>query len=255
MTQKSRTDILDTIKALLAKADPSRNTNPAEIAIAQKKAQELMAKYEVELAEVLANSESPDDILHFTKQYVRQHPSIRYSKMLEHRLILMGAVAKINSCRVLISGPTFVLLGRPEQIQIATQMFYSIDNQLDVAVTKEVRSLSESGEISSKLTGRYNTGVYRRSWLQGAVVEIASRLIQQWEASRKSVESTSTTALVLVTDQALKKYQDELYPNVTQRGESNAMHRDDAYWSGVNAGKGINPFAGLNSSSNKQLKG
>lgn len=248
MSNTTREDILRRIKALLAKTEEGSNASPEEIAAAYRKVQELTNKYNIELAEVYASGNT-EDVFSFDQVMVSQTPGRHWKMLLTWRVTVMAAVARIHQCRMMVAGAEFILLGRPAELEIAQQMYYSVVNQMDVLATKTVQRLVKEGKLNAWVAGRFNTTTYRNTWLRGAADAIAQRLIEQYKAE----QAASTTALVLATDEKLKEWQQFMYPHMRTQVLPGANTLSEAYGDGSRDSRNINPHAGIRGG-HKELK-
>lgn len=109
---KTKEEILDKIKGLLALGDSSRNNSEEEAKAAMLKAQQLMAKYDISAEEV----EEPEE-----EQY--SHEACEHKWDYAYRIPLAGVLADNFRCMVYIRDKTVVFMGHPSDAKICKATF------------------------------------------------------------------------------------------------------------------------------------
>lgn len=110
---KTKEDILEKIKGLLALGTSSRNNSEEEAKAAMLKAQELMAKYDI-TAEEVEGEENCD-------QYA--HEECEHKWDYAYRIPLANVLSKNFRCMVYIRGKKIVFMGHPSDAKICRATF------------------------------------------------------------------------------------------------------------------------------------
>lgn len=203
MTEKTKEErIADKIRALLAKVDDRAVTEEEAIAAAEK-AQELMLKYGIELAQIAAETEGPLGV-----GYESYHGMVDpWRRILAHSIARsMGgnSIYGLDAPRkwsgwIRFYGPT----GTTAQM---VALFEYLDAQLTVASRIEAIKHCK-GQTAAKSMS------WRRSWLSGAVARLDLRLTER--ARRIEEEGDHSMALVILAD-AVKGAIDADFPGNRQ---------------------------------------
>ena len=109
---KSKEEILEKIKNLLALGDSSKNNSEEEAKAAMLKAQQLMAKYDISVEEV----ESPEE-----EQYA--HEECEHKWDAAFRIPLAQVLSKNFRCMVYVRGKKVVFMGHPSDAKICRATF------------------------------------------------------------------------------------------------------------------------------------
>lgn len=109
---KSREEILEKIKGLLALGDSSRNNSEEEAKAAMLKAQQLMAKYDISAEEVEEKEE---------EKY--SHEMCEHKWDYAYRIPLASVLAKNFRCMVYTHGKKVVFMGHPSDAKICKATF------------------------------------------------------------------------------------------------------------------------------------
>lgn len=109
---KSKDNIVDKIKALLALGDSNRNNSDEEAQAAMLKAQELMAKYDISAEEVDTEDE---------EQY--SHEMCEHKWDYAYRVPLAQVLGKNFRCMVYMNGKRIVFMGHPSDAKICKSTF------------------------------------------------------------------------------------------------------------------------------------
>lgn len=109
---KTKEEILEKVKALLALGDSSRNNSDEEAKMAMLKAQELMAKYDISAEEVEGEDE---------QQY--SHEMCEHKWDYAYRIPLANVLGKNFRCMVYVKGKKIVFMGHPSDAKICKATF------------------------------------------------------------------------------------------------------------------------------------
>lgn len=109
---KTKEEILEKIKGLLALGDASRNNSDEEAKAAMLKAQQLMAKYDISAEEVEGEEE---------ERY--SHEMCEHKWDYAYRIPLASVLAKNFRCMTYSRGKTIVFMGHPSDAKICKATF------------------------------------------------------------------------------------------------------------------------------------
>jgi Protein of unknown function (DUF2786) len=225
MTQKSREWVIDTIQKLLALRDGTSSQAEAESAAA--KVQELLFKYNLDMAEVEATVPKEE------KQIKREFFGTDQGKNESSWIVqLYSSVAKYNFCTIVTH--TFIrgrfkkvgvaVLGKQTNIEI---VHYTVD-----WLVPRIRKMC--AESWKEYWGHEKKGKYTRGYLMGCVSGIERKLYEEW--LRLTNANENSMALVAVNDEELALAKAEYYPKLKD-GRSFTLRGYDGYGSGYNAGR------------------
>jgi len=269
MSAANREAIIKRIKAMMAMADVKSNGSPNEIATAARKYQELMARYNVDLAEVLAADPNNESLYKFVRKFIKVVEEGTRKHLPPYMTILIDVCGDVNSVRTLVTrrrheAPFFALIGREDQIEVCAQMYYSFVNQMQYLVNIEVKRQKRL----ERFDYYESATVYRNSWLLGAAETIADLLRQQAKSTQAEAElpltvsagatviphTANTMALMVVTEQKLDAFVDKMYPKLGHAHRSKAQFSAGGYSAGQEAGRNIHAHQGLKDAGRKMLK-
>lgn len=257
-TAPSKEWLITNIRKLMAITVEAGATKE-EAATAAAKAQELLQKYNLKLAEL---GQAPGEIKSDTVwQKNRFGKDSRRSELWKRNLA--HAIGRHNFCEVL-SGPhgaTFI--GYAGDVEVAQYIY----NQLVDLLTKMVKIASRentekmhqllneaitdalmrmrmghevqqavgTGEVRD-LKGEMNPLVFRRSWLEGAVHGIDMKMALQDREFERS--SKSASALIITRKDAVEKWSKERNPRAYKRkGWDDGDYKDRTNWDAFAAGR------------------
>ena len=172
--------IIDKIKNLLDLAN--NNPNEHEALAAALKAQELMAKHNVD-ASVINVDESKDEIYHAIYSDTGKH------EMKKWKLSLCGVIARNFKCKVYLSGTTIIFYGYKKDAEIALEVFKFLYNTGNKLALKHWRNAKKNGK---------NTKGLMNTYLMGFIAGIKEALDKQ------------CTALMIVVPQEIEKSFEEM---------------------------------------------
>ncbi len=243
MTDKTVESIIEKIQKCLALAGSS---NPHEAAAAAAKAEELLLKHNIEMAQV-EKAGSVD-----AQPYIRsEFPAGGASAEFSWRETLMGAVARHSLCKPLIRRRDhgLILIGKEVNIEAARYLYFYLADQV-VRLSKEgwkedgryesvLRSTRDGwGSMTSWAPPVYGTWI--RHFADGAVTAISQKLGQSQAALEAG--SADTRALVVSVTRELDDATTRYHP-VLGKGRSYGAIRTNsgsARALGYTAGRAIN---------------
>jgi hypothetical protein len=186
------------------------NNAPDEFEAAQRKAQELITKYQIEEAQ-LSNHDAGQGI-------VRHRIDIPDPYVLD-KVVLLNTVARRNFCKVLRGQGYALLYGYQSDIELSLALYRVLESDMINRMLYELEKAKDS--TFSKVS-------WKKSFFSGYAVGVGERLDQ---AKSKQAQKSSGTDLVLRDkQQGIEKFWDEL-----PKGSSNV--RRIASYSGYDRGR------------------
>lgn len=214
------------IAALLALAG-NEGATEAEASLAAERAQEMMLKYGISIAEITMNDTAAKRIGADTIRFPVESGDWRI-------FLADGVAASVGGQMVIHSGcwnaetnkpcREFTFICPEGTVESCLDLYRWMEAQLALTSTEEMKNREETW-----VHGRS----WRRSWLVGASSRIASRLKARYEQAQDSVETG--TALVLMRD-AVKDKMDELFPRLGTHRTNQSRLNGEAYRKGRSAG-------------------
>jgi hypothetical protein len=219
VTEPTRERIAERVRRLLAL---SKSPNEHEAAAAAQKAQELLLKHDLSMAEVDV-AEAPEVV----------EGSTKLANGAGWRITLLFRVAEAYGCEMTYStgtGGRCQLYGRAHAIEVVLHVNEYLARTIERLAEEAARNISfwDTGESRK----------WRTRFRYGAVRTVTTRL----KESRRTLaqESAQTQALVLVNDKAVKEFFQRLYPPGTLgRSSLGSDMGGHGYRAGREAGHGI----------------
>jgi hypothetical protein len=241
MTTTVTDTILARIQKLLVLTD--RAGTPAEAANAAARAQELLFKHNLTLAQVEAHDGHP------AATYANETLTLDGGKFhIQWHRSLAGVLARNNFCRIVVySGSSSIaLVGLPDNIAVVTHLYGYLARELRQLALAAMRLHCPDPRPAIQ-------GQFVRTFCLGAVAEINRRL--QAQRAKDTQASAASTALVVQSDAALKTAVARYFPKL-EKGSAGAPARGNAaYGLGVQAGRTINLSRGALGASNTRALG
>lgn len=229
--QAKLASIAEKVRALLAKTVENGAT-VEEAASAAAKAQELLFKYNLDLA---AFGEGPE-----TNGYVNElHPlGAKNGVPVRWRRELFHAIAETNFCRSLhytTGTPRMAVIGRPHDVEFVRYLYDYLAATLEAMARRDRERLLRYGGKIEWLGFLNNYGV-------AAALVVRKRL--QDRQLEMATQDQASTALVVLSDQMLTKAQQRFYPNA-KAGKSPlittiSQAAEAARMMGLEAGRQVN---------------
>lgn len=201
-------EVIRKVQKLLALADQSRNPSEAEAIAASMQAQKLLAKYNLEIADI--TGEEKKEKIEQVIADVGTGNKWKYT--------LANAVADSYCCKCYYHGAEMIVFyGYQSDVLIARRVFMYLFKVGNSLATKYVKARRDSGEWQTQ--GLYN------SFCSGFCAGVRSEL------------QKNCTALMLVTPQAVIESFDKYSENFKAVDHSISMNDYDAYTTGEVEGK------------------
>lgn len=244
--------IIEKIQKLLALADSS---TPNEASAALVRAQALMEKYNISLSEVEvreAEYQSSEKIELLT------------SNIQPWEINLAGIIASNFDCRsLIISGargfrkPKVQFFGTKTDTEIASYIFCQLRVRIQtmayIATGQYTESVKkESGYSPRWSSGRQHPKSWRTSWITGVVEGIGEQL----RRSKKDLRNQSTDqsfAIVNLKDERLEVEFKNAFPSLSQFEQDREIRNFSAFNTGVNTGRNMGIFDGIEVANHSQL--
>ncbi|WP_411143136.1 DUF2786 domain-containing protein [Streptomyces sp. x-80] len=212
MSTEKKNPKLDTIRALLAKAeDPA--TAEAEAELARKRAFEMMAKYGVEQA--MLNDGKPSNDAPVNRQIVLDNP------WAMERVRLINRIARALGCQLIHlgrdgggPGRRVHLFGYESDLERVELLYTSLLLQMNSGLAAQYVPVSRG------------VRVWRRSWLLGFIDRVGGRIEEAEQGARDAARNETTAtgrsaALVLADRKAVveRNYR-QVYPRARKGGST-----------------------------------
>lgn len=197
MTQEQET-ILSKIRKLLTLAKDKAAT-PGEAAAAAARAQALLFEHKLSLVDVESKTGEKE-------AYGKEDTKLGGAKnMMKWRQTLMFAVARYNFCRAISLGSSGVmsLIGKPTDVEFVKWLYGYLVEEID-----RLARLYATAHAAPN-----NREPMIRQFAVGAVGVIRQRLAEQRQ--KDEVATQQSTALVLVTDAAVKAAVAKWFPKLS----------------------------------------
>lgn len=210
-------EIAEKIQKLMALAESSNET---EAAVAAAKAQELLAKYNLDLAQVRGfTAKTDEEIIEVATN------DDKYKKRQAWIVELADVIAKHNFCTALFSsrGTTY-FIGHTRDVNVAIFLFNNLRVRLFKLATDRTYEYSEAQKVKMgyrnipvdayEVFGGDNIHprVWRNSWLMGAVAGINKKLNE----SRKGfAEAPNAMTMIVVREQEVSTWVKQKYPKLS----------------------------------------
>lgn len=259
--------LLERIQKLLALADPEKNDSQAQIEAALEKVGELLAKHSLTMEQVQSH-QKPAEIKHerVFERYRNTDGTLLGDKWNKWFVDLAEAVAFANYCQALHAPSMANFIGREQDVKIAAFMFDNLFHRLVALSRQEMKRYTEEykaehGESAYRQWGSRHPKIWRRTWLEGAVSGLYSKLTKdrrekQWEAFR---QKNQAYALIVQHDKAIQVYLDEIFPHLkdkpglTDERIAEAQGSADAWLKGNDKGKDLGIQQGVEGGSHKAV--
>jgi hypothetical protein len=234
----AKESILWKIKKLLNLADTAKNSNIEEATSAGAKAQEILFKYNLELADVQGLSEEEAETID------RQNYTVQANRnTITWKGSLLHGVCLANFCRTVrlrSNSGQMAIFGKPSNVQVAVYLFEYLQREIE-------RLAIEGLQAQGVFTGKAR---WLRSFCLGAMSSVCRRLHEQKEQDRKA--SHGGTALVVVSDRELEKAVRSEFP-ILSKGRSTTIGDSSGYSSGREAGNGIALRRGMTGGTRREI--
>lgn len=211
--------IAEKVRRLLAL---STSSNEHEAAAAAAKAQELLHRYNLSMADVSA-AQRPD----YGREIVDIDNSARW------RGILLTAIAQPNGADVVShGGGRYAIIGQPHTIEVVRYLYDYLSREID--------RLADRG-WANYYGFESSPRRWKTAFRMGAVAVIANRLARQ---RREQTAEAESRALILRDDAALQSAVAKYYPRL-RKAPKVTIGSTDGYRAGAAAGRSMGINAGI----------
>ena len=224
--------------------------NLEEAATFATKAQELMAKYNIENFKV--RDERPADAI--GSSLVNLNEMHKWSKVQGDWMMKMySTVARFNFCKIVISDYTEWPKGPDGYTDftkrgIKTHRIWVLGEPLNIEMVKHISvQLIERLKVLQRqawkdYTGYEKKGTFKRGYFLGAVVAIGNKLYAQQEESKKQYEGM--TGLIKLTDIAIQDKMREMFGELKARS-SRGTKSSTGFHKGIEDGRKLDIHKGM----------
>lgn len=207
MTQEK---ILNKIKNLL---DLSTSSNEHEAKAAALKAQELMAKYDIDSQSVVDTTSYMDEISHIFVEDDGKH------SMKKWKVLLAPVIANNFRCKLYFHGNSVVFYGYKRDAEIASEVFkflFATGNKLAV---RYYNSYKKSGKSTRGVMNAYLNGFA--------------------DGIREDLEKQCTALMIVTPKEVTDKFNDMTKTWKSKSSRISYKNDSDAYNTGKKDGKGV----------------
>ncbi len=227
-------EIVNRIRKVLAYTG-SPNENEAAVAVA--KAQEMLARHNLTMADI-----GEDKDLGITNQ---QFWLVNKANQGKWRQLLLTPVCQYHFTKIMVSSQSYrqgkneslraYIIGEPTNVEVTLTVYHWLIEQIEAAYPYAWRAYS----------GYEAKGKFRRGFFEGAVVSVTTSLYAKWKTLQDEALA-QTTALVKVHGEAIEAYVDQTF---TRSDKDSKGHRIGSasfagYWAGREAGDEIDVSGG-----------
>ncbi|MGO9119092.1 MAG: DUF2786 domain-containing protein [Desulfomonilaceae bacterium] len=233
-------DVLSKVKKLF---ELSNSPNENEAALAAAKARELLARYNLSIADL--PTDDANSALAATEASVRVGKAVRswVKGLLIH-------VAEGFDCQHIIrrrhgSETVLSFIGTPADAEVAIYTFRFLYRQLDSFVERALPRLRRENKGWSATALRY-------AYLDGAVTRIGERFREQTKVIR-AAERRACKDLVVLKDQIIDNYMTAAYPNIRTEYGRKRIVSSGAFEKGYSDAGTINLRSGITNENSENL--
>jgi hypothetical protein len=220
---KTREEVIELVRRCLAL---SKSSNEHEAALAMAKAQQILFEHNLSMSEV----QSADEFSKKASGMTQSKVSTQMKRNHGHwKPQLIHWVARYNFCSVILSsyGDTVYLIGQPINVEVVTNMYIWVCDQLENMASEYCKSYQGPDRIPT----------FRRGFFDGAVNEIGNRLYRNQKEMKAKIESS--TALVVQNEEMLKAYIDQKFGELKSGRASRGSGSYDGHRAGRDAGSKV----------------
>lgn len=215
--------ILEVIKKCLAL---STSSNEHEAAAAAAKAQELLFKHNLSMAQV----EDIQEVSAVGESHENYHVSKNEGFWIRD---LAFAVAKFNFCEAMVGsrhGHNWItFIGEKHNMEVTSEIFKWLAGQLSPLAR-------EAWKVYNASNGYERKGAFRRGFFEGAVSTIRHRLFEQWMTLQRQDEKS--TALVVIKGKEVSEYVENRFPHA-KAAKDTFLSGCDGHRAGREAGERV----------------
>ncbi len=207
----------------------AQSDNPNEAALAAQRAQEVLARFNIDAAMLAGAAEEPEeDVRAFND------PLYSGNRLASWKLALASSIARHNQAKIYTSGPNVMMVGRPSDVQKVRYLYAWLSNEVE-----RLAKIHTTGE------GR----VYANNFRIGVVSAINDKLKAANEQARQEARAGQNGAALVKVDNALariearsaavQKWTDDNL-NLRKRQSSHYRGNRDAHEHGRREGSKLN---------------
>jgi len=214
--------VIDLIAKLLRL---STSSNEHEAALAASRAQELLIKHNLSMAEIEAHRDDKDKT---PVNLLSETLDITVPKNYgDWKKFLIASVAKYNLCKAILSsdGSRVYIIGPQQNVEVVKLLYGWLVDQI----------MTLSSKACKEYTGYDRIPTFRRAFFIGAVDTVRNRLYQNWMEMES--KNNKCTALMVNTTALIDSYIGEKFGQVHQgKGHRVADSSRDGIVAGQRAG-------------------
>lgn len=241
--ENKKTEIAQKIQKLLKL---SESPNEVEAALALKKVDEILSKYNMTLSDVEIKAEE------YINEIIDETSRIRYSW---YKSVINNA-ARTFYCKNVLSYGTGGyhkerLLGSKADVETCKYIIGYLYETITRMATVYIKNQSELDY--SLQFDRNKKNYLRQSYCMGIASTLNKKLMNIKESrNHEKYETTNGTDLIVIKDAALKQFVASIYPNLSFSKSSSSNINSDAYSQGRMDGENIHISSSIRNNNNVQ---
>lgn len=213
--------IIEKVRALIALSDMERNSSASEAETAAIKAQELIRKYNIQMADVLTDDNLGCEL---------EIEQCEFSNKLTHQ----KWETYLSSCICLMTETQSFLQSQPEGWKRTRYKFFFVGTKEDCEVAKELYIFLYKRIV--RIANTYEESFSRRSFILGFLSSLYKRI----EEKKKIQETTSKYEMVLVKkNEGISNYLDSIGVRKMNIRNSSISLDPEAYFHGRQEGENV----------------
>jgi hypothetical protein len=230
----NRAQAIEKARKLMALGE---SDNEHESALAMGRAQALLERFEIELADLGSDTEAEPMVEGSWRCGGK-------STMVHWKLQIASALARANGCELFYAGPKVTVCGRRADVRRTSKLWGW--------TTAEIERLSRS-----RCRGKGSS--YANSFKLGAVRTLRDEIKKERDALRAELQGKVTETALVIVDTRRKEsddYMRQKNPHLQSRRSGGRIGSGDGYSAGRSAGAGVYGGAGrgaIGSGSSKQI--
>jgi len=222
--------ILEKVKLLL-NLSRDKGATEAEALSALEKAQQLLFKYNLEMADVEKFELPSQEAEKMVEEWVSLDAGNFNNQPKEWKIRLASAVARNNFCEILVATCSVIFLGKKLDIEVCKELYAFIVSQAEALATEATVAYKRSNPYLREHPMRF-----KNNFLHGLVVRVTQRLKERLAEMTNATEKS--TELVAFSKEALRCFVKQQHPHTSSRRGAGPAGRA-GFLEGLTAGDNI----------------
>jgi hypothetical protein len=249
---KTTEQVLDIVKKLL-NMTVEKGCSEQEATIAMEKAQDLLFKYDLEMADVINFTPEQKDANRIVGKDWNDDTRVKfgqkYGQPVEWMIELGFTIGRWSFCKALASSYAVTFIGRKADVEVLKEMFSWIREQCERIAQEETEKFKKERipylNMSFEQQSAYSRAHpyhglhsdprrWKNNFLHGMVERLNSRLGKHWRELQNKDEKS--TALVILSEKAVGEYFEANWPKVGSHKGPDISYEGYGYDEGYKAG-------------------